>query len=140
MNLKFPSCEYACAKLGFDMVDAQTTGFLAAFIAEPILSAAGILEPPPGYFPMVKQMCEERGMLFILDEAQTGITWGLSGVDAGAFSISETGVLTFRNVPDYEDPADSDDNNVYEVTVDAADEDGETGRLAVTVTVTNLTD
>ena len=73
LNLTFPSCDYACAKLGFDMVDAQSTGSLAAFIAEPILSAAGILEPPPGYFPLVKQMCEERGMLFILDEAQTGM-------------------------------------------------------------------
>ena len=73
LNLTFPSCDYACARLGFDMVDAQSTGSLAAFIAEPILSAAGILEPPPGYFPLVKQMCEERGMLFILDEAQTGM-------------------------------------------------------------------
>ena len=73
LNLTFPSCDYACARVGFDMVDSQTTGSLAAFIAEPILSAAGILEPPPGYFPLVKQMCEERGMLFILDEAQTGM-------------------------------------------------------------------
>ncbi|MCE2458670.1 MAG: aminotransferase class III-fold pyridoxal phosphate-dependent enzyme [Dehalococcoidia bacterium] len=73
LNLTFPSCDYACARLGFDMVEAQSTGSLAAFIAEPILSAAGILEPPPGYFPLVKQMCEERGMLFILDEAQTGM-------------------------------------------------------------------
>ena len=73
LHLTFPSCDYACAKIGFDMVDAQTTGSLAAFIAEPILSAAGVLEPPPGYFPFVKKMCEERGMLFILDEAQTGL-------------------------------------------------------------------
>ena len=73
LSMTFPSCDYACAKLGFDMVDSQSTGSLAAFIAEPILSAAGILEPPPGYFPFVKQMCEERGMLFILDEAQTGL-------------------------------------------------------------------
>ena len=61
-------------------------------------------------------------------------------VDAGAFAISETGVLTFRNVPDYEGPADSDDDNVYEVTVEATDEDGETGRLEAEVTVTNVTD
>ena len=73
LSMTFPSCDYACAKLGFDMVDSQSTGSLAAFIAEPILSAAGILEPPPGYFPFVKQLCEERGMLFILDEAQTGL-------------------------------------------------------------------
>ena len=74
------------------------------------------------------------------DPEKTDITWGLSGTDAGAFAISETGVLTFRNVPDYEDPADSDDDNVYEATVEATDEDGETGRQEVTVTVTNLTD
>ena len=74
------------------------------------------------------------------DPEKTDITWGLSGVDAGDFAISETGVLTFRNVPDYEDPADSDDDNVYVVTVEATDEDGETGRQEVTVTVTNLTD
>ena len=74
------------------------------------------------------------------DPEKTDITWGLSGVDAGAFTISETGELTFRNVPDYEDPADSDDDNVYEVTVEATDENGETGRLEAEVTVTNVTD
>ena len=74
------------------------------------------------------------------DPEKTDITWGLSSVDAGAFAISETGELTFRNVPDYEDPADSDDDNVYEVTVEATDEDGETGRLEAEVTVTNVTD
>ena len=74
------------------------------------------------------------------DPEKTDITWGLSGVDAGAFAISETGELTFRNVADYEGPADSDDDNVYEVTVEATDEDGETGRLEVQVTVTNVTD
>ena len=74
------------------------------------------------------------------DPEKTDITWGLSGTDAGAFAISETGELTFRNVPDYEDPADSDDDNVYELTVEATDVDGETGRLKVEVTVTNVTD
>ena len=74
------------------------------------------------------------------DPEKTDITWGLSGVDAGAFAISETGELTFRSVPDYEVPSDSDDDNVYEVTVEATDEDGETGRLEAEVTVTNVTD
>ena len=43
-------------------------------------------------------------------------------------------------MPDYENPADPGEDNVYEVTVEATDEDGEVGRLTVTVTVTNLTD
>lgn len=57
----------------FSLIDRQSTGALAAFIAEPILSSGGILELPPGYLAALKRKCEERGMLLILDEAQTGI-------------------------------------------------------------------
>ncbi len=58
---------------GFEQVDRQSTGSLAAFIAEPILSSGGILDLPPGYMAALKQKCVERGMLLILDEAQTGV-------------------------------------------------------------------
>jgi len=57
----------------FALIDSQSTGNLAAFIAEPILSSGGILELPLGYLAALKRKCEERGMLLILDEAQTGI-------------------------------------------------------------------
>jgi 2,2-dialkylglycine decarboxylase (pyruvate) len=57
----------------FALIDRQSTGNLAAFIAEPILSSGGILELPLGYLAALKRKCEERGMLLILDEAQTGI-------------------------------------------------------------------
>ncbi len=57
----------------FSLVDQQSTGNLAAFIAEPILSSGGILELPRGYLAALKQKCQQRGMLLILDEAQTGV-------------------------------------------------------------------
>lgn len=57
----------------FSLIDRQSTGSLAAFIAEPILSSGGILDLPPGYLASLKRKCEERGMLLILDEAQTGV-------------------------------------------------------------------
>jgi 2,2-dialkylglycine decarboxylase (pyruvate) len=57
----------------FDLVDRQSTGNLAAFIAEPILSSGGIIEPPPGYMRALQAKCAERGMLLIVDEAQTGL-------------------------------------------------------------------
>jgi len=57
----------------FHLIDRQTSGKLAAFIAEPILSSGGIIELPLGYLAALKKKCEERGMLLILDEAQTGI-------------------------------------------------------------------
>ncbi|TFD93425.1 aspartate aminotransferase family protein [Cryobacterium lactosi] len=65
--------------VAFALVDAQSTGSLAACIVEPILSSGGIIEPPLGYLAALKRKCEERGMLLILDEAQTGLcrtgTW-----------------------------------------------------------------
>lgn len=57
----------------FALIDAQSTGSLAAFIAEPILSSGGMLELPAGYLKALKEKCHERGMLLILDEAQTGV-------------------------------------------------------------------
>lgn len=58
---------------GFAMVDRQSVGSLAAFIAEPILGTGGLIVPPDGYFAALRKKCDERGMLLIIDEAQTGL-------------------------------------------------------------------
>ena len=58
---------------GFELIDRQSTGELAACIAEPILSSGGVLEPPLGYMPALAAKCRERGMMLIFDEAQTGL-------------------------------------------------------------------
>src|ERR1700760_4784230 len=72
----------------FDLIDRQSTGNLAAFIAEPILSSGGIIELPEGYLAALKQKCAERGMLLILDEAQTGM--GRTGT---MFAFERDGVV-----------------------------------------------
>ena len=58
---------------GFELIDRQSTGALAACIAEPILSSGGVIEPPVGYLQALADKCRERGMLLIFDEAQTGL-------------------------------------------------------------------
>jgi 2,2-dialkylglycine decarboxylase (pyruvate) len=58
---------------GFDLVDRQSAGGLAAFIAEPILSSGGVIDLPEGYLAALLERCRERDMLLVLDEAQTGI-------------------------------------------------------------------
>lgn len=58
---------------GFAAVDAQSSGSLAACLVEPILSSGGIIPLPDGYLRRLKELCTERGMLLIVDEAQTGI-------------------------------------------------------------------
>ena len=57
----------------FDLIDRQSAGGPAAFIAEPLLSSGGILDLPPGYLAALRARCHDRGMLLILDEAQTGM-------------------------------------------------------------------
>lgn len=58
---------------GWSMIDRQSVGSLAAFIMEPILSTGGILDLPEGYLKRMVAECRKRGMLVIMDEAQTGI-------------------------------------------------------------------
>ncbi|GAA2390231.1 aspartate aminotransferase family protein [Catellatospora methionotrophica] len=82
---------------GFAMVDAQSSGSLAACIVEPILSSGGVIEPPPGYFAALAAKCRERGMLLIVDEAQTGLcrtgdwyAFGRDGIVPDILTLSKT--------------------------------------------------
>ena len=66
-----------------------------------------------------------------------GATWSLEGTDAGQFSITSGGELSFRASPNYEAPTDQGGNNVYNVTVKATSGDLSASRN-VTVTVENI--
>jgi len=45
---------------------------VAAFIAEPVMGAGGVIPPPPEYFPRVREVCDRHNVLFIADEVITG--------------------------------------------------------------------
>ena len=64
------------------------------------------------------------------------------GADAGQFSITPAGILTFKTAPNYENPADMGGNNVYEVTVTATDNGtpAMTATQTLTITVTDVND
>src|SRR5262249_33299058 len=57
----------------FEIADANFTAKPAAVILEPVLSAGGIIVPPPGYVKALTRMAHDRGMLVIMDESQTGL-------------------------------------------------------------------
>ncbi len=65
------------------------------------------------------------------------ISFSLSGADAGLFSISASGVLTFDSAPDFENPGDADSDGDYEVTVEVNDGNGGIDTQDITVSVTN---
>lgn len=68
----YPGCNLACADAVEDLITTATSGKVAAFIAEPIQGNAGIVTPPPGYFKRIKEILKHYGILFIVDEIQTG--------------------------------------------------------------------
>ena len=72
-----------------------------------------------------------------VDLPNDALTFGISGgADAAKFSIvPATGVLTFKTAPDFENPGDSDHNNLYEVTVTVTDSIGQVDSQALSVTV-----
>ncbi len=65
------NCDMSCMKVGLDMFDMSCEGAPAAIIAEPILSAGGVIVPPDGYFKKLAREAKSRGMMLIFDEAQT---------------------------------------------------------------------
>jgi 2,2-dialkylglycine decarboxylase (pyruvate) len=73
LQLTHPECGLACLKGSLEVLDAQSSGQVAAIITEPLFSAGGVIEPPKGWLAALAAACKERGILLILDEAQTGL-------------------------------------------------------------------
>lgn len=72
---------YQCLRTSFELAVSNFTGKPAAIVMEPILSAGGIIVPPPGYVKALRDLCHQFGMLLIMDESQTGLAktgrmWG----------------------------------------------------------------
>ena len=66
------------------------------------------------------------------------LTYSLSGTDSALFSVSSSGVVTFNTAPDYENPSDSNADNVYGVTATVSD-GSLTDSESFMITVTNDT-
>jgi 4-aminobutyrate aminotransferase / (S)-3-amino-2-methylpropionate transaminase / 5-aminovalerate transaminase len=70
----YPSCQTACADhledFFIEHVAAEQT---AALIAEPIQGEGGFITPPPEYFAKLQAICAKYGIVFIIDEIQSGM-------------------------------------------------------------------
>jgi 4-aminobutyrate aminotransferase/(S)-3-amino-2-methylpropionate transaminase len=72
-SLEYPACELYCAnyleEFFLSHVSAES---VAAVIAEPVQGEGGFIAPPKGYFNRIHEICKKHGILFIIDEIQTG--------------------------------------------------------------------
>lgn len=81
-------CAHHCAKCLNDVIRFETSGDVAAFIAEPVMGEGGILVPASNYFREIKKVLDQHGILFIADEVQSGF-----GRTGKMFSIEHYGVV-----------------------------------------------
>jgi adenosylmethionine-8-amino-7-oxononanoate aminotransferase len=62
----------AAANLLEEAIVREGADTVAAFIAEPVQGAGGVIIPPPDYFARVREICDRHEVLFIADEVITG--------------------------------------------------------------------
>jgi putrescine aminotransferase len=70
-----------CAAMLEREIEYQGAGTVAAFIAEPIQGAGGLIIPPANYWPLVREICDRHGVLLIADEVITA--FGRPGAMSG---------------------------------------------------------
>jgi adenosylmethionine-8-amino-7-oxononanoate aminotransferase len=61
-----------CAQLLEREIQFQSPDTVAAFIAEPVQGAGGVIVPPASYWPLIRKVCDKYGVLLIADEIVTG--------------------------------------------------------------------
>lgn len=86
----YPECNSFCARILEEVILREGPESVAAFVIEPIGNTGGIVTPPDGYFPAIREICTKYNVLLIFDEIITG--FGRTGEWFAA--------QTFRTTPD----------------------------------------
>jgi adenosylmethionine-8-amino-7-oxononanoate aminotransferase len=101
-----------CAELLEREIVFQGPDTVAAFIAEPVQGAGGVIVPPENYWPLIREVCDRHGVLLIADEVVTGFgrtgelfgtrLWGVNadmwclakGISSGYVPLGATAMST----------------------------------------------
>lgn len=89
IHLAYPACGVACAKEIEESLFKQLVApnEVAAIVVEAIQGEGGYLVPPPEFHPILKSICEKHGILYVVDEVQSGM-----GRTGKMFAIEHFGV------------------------------------------------
>ena len=93
-------CGRQCAKALEDVIRFNTSGDVAAFIAEPVLGEGGIIVPPFNYFREVKKVLDRYGILFIADEVQCGFARTGKLFAIGHYGVVPDILVTAKGIAD----------------------------------------
>jgi adenosylmethionine-8-amino-7-oxononanoate aminotransferase len=83
-----PDCGITCATIVESVLDMEDADTVAAILVEPIGHTGGIIDPPPEYLPILRDICDRHNILLIFDEIITG-----AGRTGHLFAAETFGVL-----------------------------------------------
>ncbi len=89
-NLEYPGCDFYCVKYIEEEVFKKILPpeEVGALFAEPIQGEGGYVVPPDDYFKKIRELCDRYGILFVVDEVQSGF-----GRTGRMFAIEHYGVM-----------------------------------------------
>ena len=116
-------------------IDFVQTGRVTTVQSPPTITSADNASVPENQMSAIDVQATDD-----IDSEGSGLTFSPSGgADQSLFSIdTDTGVITFINEPDFENPADAGSDNNYDIQVTVTDSDGLTAVQDIVITVTDL--
>ena len=81
-DLAYADCDLQCATSVEQIIQHEGPENVAAFIGEMVMAAGGCIVPPPEYWPKIREICDQYGVLLIDDEVVCG--FGRTGKFFGA--------------------------------------------------------
>ena len=89
------------------MIEQEGADTIAAFIAEPVMGAGGVLLPPATYFEKIQKVLKDNDILFIADEvicgfARTGNMFGCEtyGIEPDTVSLAKQLSSAYKTMSD----------------------------------------
>ena len=71
-NLSYPACNMACARELTRIIEFEGPEQISMFIGEPIQQGFGAYRPPVEYWPLIQEICDQYGILLVIDEVICG--------------------------------------------------------------------
>lgn len=104
LNLTYPACDLACARKLARSLEFEGPELCSMFIGEPIQQGFGALKPPDEYWPLIREICDEHGVLLVLDEVicgfgRTGKMFGTEHFNVSPDMITMAKGLTSGYIP-----------------------------------------
>jgi len=88
-NLEYPGCGFACVEYIRNFLNVEVPfEETAALIVEPVQGEGGFVVPPKDYLKQLRRLCNELGILMIVDEVQTGF-----GRTGRMFAVEHSGIV-----------------------------------------------